>query len=82
MQIIALVFMSIAVTSIRCLSVTRRIPSVLASVARSSFQTDATKYNTADLQGKLFPPASVSDGFDLMEIGIGRPLKQCHCSQI
>ena len=75
MQIIALAFMSIAVTSIRCFSVSRRLP-LLVSVQRRSFRIDATKYTTADLQGKMYPPASVSDGFDLMEIGIGR---QSHC---
>ena len=31
--------------------------------------TDATKFNTADLQGKLYPP--ISDGVDLISIGIG-----------
>ena len=75
MQIIALAFMSIAVTSISCFSVSRRLPQLL-SVRMRSLSIDATKYTTADLQGKMYPPASVSDGFDLMKIGIGR---QSHC---
>lgn len=69
MQIVAFIIMSFAATTTRCYNLPRRIPSSFISTGRRSFTVDATKFTTADLQGKLFTP--VNDGFDLMAIGIG-----------
>jgi hypothetical protein len=68
MRQIAFIIMSFAAITTRGFNIPRRISSSLFHSRQLC--TDATKFNTADLQGKLYPP--VSDGVDLISIGIGR----------
>jgi hypothetical protein len=70
MQITAFAIMSLAVTTVRCFSISRRVSSSFFSISRRSLTLDATKFNIADLQGKLMSP--ITDGVDLIDIGIGK----------